>query len=93
MFLAWIAAGFDPDAFGRQTPRRLRMIMDGTAQRRDREHDERMHLAWWSGVIAKGAKTPDLSDLMIAARRREPRSPEQLWASLREWLGAPPKKE
>lgn len=51
-----------------------------------------MHLAWWSGVIAKSEKTPELSTLLIG-RRREPDSPDRLVAALKAWLGAPPKKD
>lgn len=66
--------------------------MNGAARRREREHDERMHLAWWSGVIAKGSKTPELPSLLIS-RRSEPDSPDRLVAALKAWLGAPPKKD
>lgn len=51
-----------------------------------------MHHAWWAGVIAKSAKTPELDHLLIS-RRREPDSPDQLVAALKAWLGAPPVKE
>lgn len=92
MFLAWNTAGHDPEAFGRHTPCRLKLIMEASVRRREREHDERMHHAWWAGVIAKSAKTPELQTLLIS-RRREPDSPNRVVAALRAWLGAPPKKD
>ena len=42
----WVAAGQSPDAFWRQTPRMVGLVLDGARQRHERETELAIVAAW-----------------------------------------------
>lgn len=85
--------GFEPDAFWRQTPRRIEIVFEGRLRRARLDHDQRMHLAWHIAALAMagiGGKLPALEDLQARDEPPPPKSAEDLRALLIAALGPPP---
>jgi hypothetical protein len=65
----WVEAGFDPDAFWHQTPDTFTLAMKGVRKRLEREADDRVALAWQTGVFAATAQAGKLKPLKHYLRR------------------------
>lgn len=74
----WCAAGFDPEAFGRQTPRSFMVAMRGHEDRMERDAQDRRALAWMIAKLGRAAEMPGFVEWVApdsaeakAERRRE----------------------
>lgn len=80
----WIEGGFDPDAFWHQTPDTFSLAMKAVRKRLEREADDRVALAWQSGVFAATAQTGKLKPLKHYLRRTgEKQSAQEMLAIMR----------
>lgn len=77
MLSNYIAAGFDPAAFWRLTPRLYVAHMHGAAARMGREHKERAWLAYHTAYLPLQKKAVKLEDLSGGAKAK-PR--KKTWA-------------
>lgn len=77
----WIAAGFDPDTFWRQTPRAVQRALRGASRRRR----EALADAVTSGWIAAHGGKEDVQAFLASLddRPRAPLSPEAMGRALR----------
>lgn len=73
----YIAAGFDPAAFWRLTPRLYVAHMDGAAARLNREHKERAWLAYHVAYLPMQKKAVKFEDL---AGETKAKSRSKTWA-------------
>lgn len=89
LFSTWVELGLDPDAFGRQTPRRLVLILEARGRAAQRRHDERAWHAWHTAALGRIKDFPDLESLLSVASRKEQSAEDIEWA-LKVWLGEPP---
>lgn len=77
----------------------MALSFEARRQRADREHDERMHLAWVTGALHRaaivsahtGAEFPRLETL-LSSWKPEPKTAEELAQFVFAWLGPPPAK-
>jgi hypothetical protein len=84
-----VAAGFDPDAFWKQTPRSFVTIMQGAARAAKREHDEGTARAWLTANFSAAAqcgKLKCLSSYVKVERKRQ--STDEMLAVLRSIAGS-----
>jgi 3-hydroxy-3-methylglutaryl CoA synthase len=80
----WIEAGFDPDAFWHQTPDTFTLAMKAVRQRLERESDDRVVLAWQTGVFAAQAQAGKLKPLRHYLRKQGQRqSADEMLAIMR----------
>lgn len=73
MLKAWVEAGQDPSQFWGLTPRELNIVLDGSAERLKREHNDRAWLAWHGAALGRIKKFPKLDTLLIKGDRKPKR--------------------
>jgi hypothetical protein len=80
----WVEAGFDPDAFWHQTPHTFGLAMNGVRKRLEREAEERVALAWQTGVFAATAQAGKLKPLKHYLRKQgQKQSAQEMLAIMR----------
>ncbi|MDG3040436.1 hypothetical protein [Roseicyclus marinus] len=90
MLEGYVAAGFDPLAFWRLTPRLYQHHMRGAQQRAEREHQGRAWLAWHTAALTRVAKLPKFEAVAgpsAASPRKRRQTPEEVARNLK-MLGA-----
>ena len=82
----WAEAGFDPDSFWNQTPRRLDAILTGYVQRRRIEAEQAISTAWHTEAFARVKRLPTL-DKALGRKPPPPKdqSNDELLAAMRTW--------
>lgn len=82
----WVDAGFDPDAFWHQTPDTFGLVMNGVRKRLEREADNRVALAWQTGVFAATAQAGKLKPLKHYLRKSgQKQSADEMIAIMRDF--------
>jgi len=84
-----VAGGLDPDRFWRSTPREIATHMDGTRMAAQREHEARSWAVWHIAALQRVEKLPKFGKFVggNADAPKRKKSPEELEAVLRAWLG------
>lgn len=82
----WIEAGFDPDSFWHQTPDTFTLAMKAVRKRMEREADDRVGLAWQTGVFAATAQAGKIKPLKHYLRKPgQKQSAEDMVAIMRDF--------
>lgn len=82
----WIEAGFDPDQFWHQTPDTFTLAMKAVRKRMERDADDRVAMAWQTGVFAATAQAGKLKPLKHYLRKpSEKQSPSDMLAVMRSF--------
>lgn len=81
--------------FWRLTLREISVILAGETERRNRERDERMSLAWHIEALARTKKMPKLETLMSKANKSRSKrmTAAEIEAATRAWLGSRNRKK
>lgn len=88
--------GLDPERFWVLSPRQAMLEIDAADERRTRADELAISAAWLSGMIARAAKPPKLSDLLTRRRGGGKPDPQMYlnglrWqlprVSMQDWLG------
>lgn len=81
-----MAMGFEPDAFWDQTVRTITLAFQATTQRLEREHNERMSLAWHVAALSRTKKLPKLQTMLARSTvKRAPQSWQQQLEIAKMW--------
>ncbi|EPE95710.1 hypothetical protein RGCCGE502_22710 [Rhizobium grahamii CCGE 502] len=81
--------------FWRLTLREISVIIAGVTNRKNRERDERMSLAWHIEALARQKKLPKLETMMTGANKSTGKqmSAEQMEAVTRSWMASRHRKK
>lgn len=80
-------AGFDPDAFWRQTPRLFDIAIRARIRVKEQDQQARAWLAWHVAALPKMKRFPGLSDLLGIKRKAKLQTPDEIEAGLKRMFG------
>ena len=84
MLAGYVAAGFEPAAFWKLTPRLYQVHMRGAHERMQREHDARVWLAWHTAFLPQAKRKPRYEDLL--SKKPAARQPLPWKAQYARWM-------
>lgn len=76
-------AGFDPDAYWRQTPRLFDIAIRARIRVKEQDQQGRAWLAWHIAALPKMKRFPSFKDLLGIKRVVRKQTPDQIEAGLR----------
>jgi hypothetical protein len=85
----WQALGLSEDDFWRRTPRQIMRTFEAYVRKQQREHNERMSLAWHIAALPRMKTFPSSPQKLFVKikdpRRRPRQTPEQMLAIAKQW--------
>lgn len=80
-------AGFDPDAYWRQTPRLFDIAIRARIRVKEQDQQGRAWLAWHIAALPKMKRFPSLKDLLGIKRKAKLQTPDEIEAGLKRMFG------
>lgn len=79
----WLAAGLDPERFWHITVAEVDRELRATHERRLREHNERISLAWHIAALDRTKKLPKLESLVANNTPQRKQTPQEMASALK----------